>query len=117
IDSTKESVYASIKKVEEQDYYPLSSAQRRLYILNKIEGSGVSYNMPFAMKIKGDLDVHQLEKAFHKLIERHEALRTSFVMVDGEPVQKIEKDIAFQVTYREMGTDKLDDIINGFVKP
>ncbi|MGG1721343.1 condensation domain-containing protein, partial [Bacillus wiedmannii] len=91
IDSTKESVYASIKKVEEQDYYPLSSAQRRLYILNKIEGSGVSYNMPFAMKIKGDLDVHQLEKAFHKLIERHEALRTSFVMVDGEPVQKIEK--------------------------
>nr|WP_283746656.1 non-ribosomal peptide synthetase [Bacillus cereus] len=117
IDSTKESVYASIKKVEEQDYYPLSSAQRRLYILNKIEGSGVSYNMPFAMKIKGDLDVHQLEQAFHKLIERHEALRTSFVMVDGEPVQKIEKEIDFQVTYREMGTNKLDDIINGFVKP
>ncbi|QQP77975.1 amino acid adenylation domain-containing protein [Bacillus sp. TK-2] len=117
INSTKESVYASIKKVEEQDYYPLSSAQRRLYILNKIEGSGVSYNMPFAMKIKGDLDVHQLEQAFRKLIERHESLRTSFVMVDGEPVQKIEKDINFQVTYREMGTNKLDDIINGFVKP
>ncbi len=73
--------------------------------------------MPFAMKIKGDLDVHQLEQAFHKLIERHEALRTSFVMVDGEPVQKIEKEIDFQVTYREMGTNKLDDIINGFVKP
>ncbi|HDX9649186.1 TPA: amino acid adenylation domain-containing protein, partial [Bacillus cereus] len=117
IDSTKESVYASIKKVEEQDYYPLSSAQRRLYILNKIEGSGVSYNMPFALKIKGDLDVHQLENAFYKLIERHEALRTSFVMVDGEPVQKIEKEIDFQVTYREMGTNKLDDMINGFVKP
>ncbi|MGX5439997.1 non-ribosomal peptide synthase/polyketide synthase [Bacillus thuringiensis] len=117
IDSTKESVYAAIKKVEEQDHYPLSSAQRRLYILNKIEGSGVSYNMPFAMKIKGDLDVHQLEKAFHKLIERHEAFRTSFLMVDGEPVQKIEEEIEFQVTYREVAADKINDIINEFVKP
>ncbi|EJQ37641.1 amino acid adenylation domain-containing protein [Bacillus cereus BAG5X1-1] len=117
INSTKESVYDSIKIVEEKDYYPLSSAQRRLYILNKIEGSGVSYNMPFAMKIKGDLDVQQFKKVFRRLIERHEALRTSFVMVDGEPVQKIEKEFDFQVTYREVGTDKVDDIINGFVKP
>ncbi|MGX5439995.1 amino acid adenylation domain-containing protein [Bacillus thuringiensis] len=117
IDATKESVYASIKKVEEKDYYPLSSAQRRLYILNKIEGSGASYNIPFAMKIKGDLDIRQFEKAFHRLIERHEALRTFFVMVDGEPVQKIEREIDFQVTYREVGTNKIDDIINEFVKP
>ncbi|PFJ13137.1 condensation domain-containing protein, partial [Bacillus cereus] len=58
-----------------------------------------------------------LENAFYKLIKRHEALRTSFLMVDGEPVQKIEKEIDFQVTYREMGTNKLDDMINGFVKP
>ncbi|PEU19965.1 non-ribosomal peptide synthetase, partial [Bacillus wiedmannii] len=117
INSTKESVYDSIQVVEEKDYYPLSSAQRRLYILNKIEGSGVSYNMPFAMKIKGNLDVQQFKEVFHKLIERHEALRTSFVMVDGEPVQKIEKEFDFHVTYREVGTDKVDDIINGFVKP
>ncbi|WP_156483870.1 non-ribosomal peptide synthetase, partial [Metabacillus fastidiosus] len=117
ITSTKESIYSSIKKVEEKEYYPLSSAQRRLFILNQIEGSGVSYNMPFAMKIKGDFDVNQFEMAFRKLIERHEALRTSFAMVDGEPVQKIEKNVDFKVAYRKADVDRADDIINEFVRP
>ncbi|MED4404288.1 condensation domain-containing protein, partial [Metabacillus fastidiosus] len=104
-------------KVEEHDHYPLSSAQRRLYILNKIEGSGVSYNMPLAMEIHGDFKVDQLERAFCKLIERHEALRTSFLMVDGEPVQKIEPKVDFKVGYRKADADKVEGILNEFVRP
>ncbi|MDE1376660.1 condensation domain-containing protein, partial [Bacillus licheniformis] len=97
IESMKESPYASITQAEEKEYYALSSAQRRLYILNQIEPGGLSYNMPFAMKIAGDFDVDRFEDAFRQLIERHEALRTAFVMVDGEPVQKIEKEVDFKV--------------------
>ncbi|NEY83022.1 amino acid adenylation domain-containing protein, partial [Bacillus sp. 3H-10] len=118
IRSTKESKFSAIKKVEEKDYYPLSSAQRRLYILNKIEGSGITYNIPSAIKIKGDLKIHQFEKAFCKLIERHEALRTSFLMVDGEPVQRIEKEIDFKVSYREAdAAHHVDEMINEFIRP
>ncbi|WP_411810134.1 bacitracin non-ribosomal peptide synthetase BacC [Bacillus paralicheniformis] len=117
IESMKESPYASITQAEEKEYYALSSAQRRLYILNQIEPGGLSYNMPFAMKIAGDFDVDRFEDAFRQLIERHEALRTAFVMVDGEPVQKIEKEVDFKVKYGRLGQDRLEEKIKAFIKP
>ncbi|MCY8372394.1 non-ribosomal peptide synthase/polyketide synthase, partial [Bacillus haynesii] len=117
IESMKESPYASIAQAEEKEYYALSSAQRRLYILNQIEPGGLSYNMPFAMKIAGDFDVDRFEDAFRQLIERHEALRTAFVMVDGEPVQKIEKEVDFKVKYGRLGQDRLEEKIKAFIKP
>ncbi|MFC8148507.1 bacitracin non-ribosomal peptide synthetase BacC [Bacillus paralicheniformis] len=117
IESMKESPYASIAQAEEKEYYALSSAQRRLYILNQIEPGGLSYNMPFAMKIAGDFDVDRFEDAFRQLIERHEALRTAFVMVDGEPVQKIEKEVDFKVKYGRLGQDPLEEKIKAFIKP
>ncbi|WP_139487924.1 non-ribosomal peptide synthase/polyketide synthase [Brevibacillus dissolubilis] len=117
IASTRESAYSSIQKAAEQAFYPLSSAQRRLYILNQLEGNGVAYNMPFALKITGDLDVTRLEHAFQQVVQRHEALRTSFVIVDGEPVQQIAPDAAFTIVYREVGNERIEDIIKGFVKP
>ncbi|WP_026579340.1 bacitracin non-ribosomal peptide synthetase BacC [Bacillus sp. SB47] len=117
IESMKESPYASITQAEEKEYYALSSAQRRLYILNQIEPGGLSYNMPFAMKIAGDFDVDRFEDAFRQLIERHEALRTAFVVVDGEPVQKIEKEVDFKVKYGRLGQDRLEEKIKAFIKP
>ncbi len=49
------------------------------------------------------------EDAFRQLIERHEALRTAFVVVDGEPVQKIEKEVDFKVKYGRLGQDRLEE--------
>ncbi|WP_275667432.1 non-ribosomal peptide synthetase [Bacillus swezeyi] len=117
IGSTKESAFTSIRKTEEKAYYRLSSAQKRLYILNQIEGSGVAYNMPFAMTIQGDFDVRRFENALNKMIERHESLRTSFFMIDGEPVQKIEKEIDFQVGYSDVGAESAEEKIKGFIRP
>ncbi|MEL4012530.1 amino acid adenylation domain-containing protein, partial [Bacillus velezensis] len=112
----KEGVYSSIKPIEEKAFYPLSSAQKRLFILNQIEGTGISYNMPFAMKINGDLNIKQLEKSFCKLIERHESLRTSFSMEDGEPIQKIHKRVEFHLSYRKVDSEEVDRIVSEFVK-
>ncbi|TKH28995.1 hypothetical protein FC698_30460, partial [Bacillus cereus] len=89
------STYSKIKKAEEKQFYNLSSAQKRLYILNQIEDSGITYNLPVVIQMKGRFQLDTFEKAFKALIDRHEALRTSFVMIDGEPVQKIEKEIDF----------------------
>ncbi|MBA9085510.1 amino acid adenylation domain-containing protein/non-ribosomal peptide synthase protein (TIGR01720 family) [Fontibacillus solani] len=89
--------FESIPQVEEREYYPVSSGQKRLYILNQIEGGELSYNMPGAMTLEGRLDLNRLEEAFRQLIARHEILRTSFEMVEGEPVQRVHSSVSFSM--------------------
>jgi len=80
-----------IEPVEEKEYYPLSSAQKRLYVLYLMEKESVGYNLPAIMELEGDLDSRRMETVFKRLIERHESLRTSFEILNGELVQKVQK--------------------------
>jgi non-ribosomal peptide synthetase component F/acyl carrier protein len=89
--------FQAIQPAPEQDYYPLSSAQKRLYILQQMDKAGTVYNIPMMVKVRGDLDVPQLENAFKALIKRHEALRTSFVAHNKETKQKIHEDADFKI--------------------
>ncbi|MES2732835.1 MAG: amino acid adenylation domain-containing protein [Bacteroidota bacterium] len=89
ISQSAQGSYESIPTVEEQAYYELSHAQRRLWILNQFEESKSAYNIPGAYHFEGEVNLSALEAAFQTLIERHESLRTTFVMVEGEPKQKI----------------------------
>ena len=70
--------YTKIPPAPPQPMYPASYAQRRLFVVQQDEHTGTSYNMPLAFKLRGKLDLKRLEKAFLTLLERHEALRTSF---------------------------------------
>ncbi|WP_458123235.1 amino acid adenylation domain-containing protein [Paenibacillus sp. Z3-2] len=75
----------AIPKLSKQYSYPLSSNQKRLYLIEQLEEPGTAYNMPAAFRIIGNVSVSELEKAWMKLLARHEILRTSFEEVDGEP--------------------------------
>ncbi|MGX5439996.1 amino acid adenylation domain-containing protein [Bacillus thuringiensis] len=110
------SIYSTIKKAEEKQFYNLSSAQKRLYILNQIEDSGITYNLPAVMQMKGHFQFDTFEKAFKALIDRHEAFRTSFVMIDGEPVQKIEKEMNFKIEYSVLGEDSVSERVARFIR-
>ncbi|HEU0077439.1 MAG TPA: amino acid adenylation domain-containing protein, partial [Longimicrobiaceae bacterium] len=66
---------------------PLSFAQQRLWLIDRLEPGSVAYNMPFPLRLRGRLDVGALERALSALVHRHEALRTVFASVGGEPVQ------------------------------
>ncbi|HEX5882907.1 MAG TPA: amino acid adenylation domain-containing protein [Pyrinomonadaceae bacterium] len=66
---------------------PLSFAQQRLWILDKLEPNSAVYNLPSALWLEGPLDVAALQASFEEIIRRHEVLRTTFILVDGEPVQ------------------------------
>ncbi len=107
----------NVKPIAKQEYYSVSPAQKRLYFLNELENSGISYNMPFAIKIEGELDIDKFDQAMQKLVNRHESLRTSFEIFDGETVQKIDEDVDFKVEYLDTDDKDLDTIISSFVRP
>ncbi|MCG8669770.1 MAG: amino acid adenylation domain-containing protein, partial [Pseudomonadales bacterium] len=69
---------SQIVAVDREQRLPLSFAQQRLWLLDKIEPGSVAYNVPMAVRIEGDLNIKALEGAFNDLIARHEVLRTSF---------------------------------------
>nr|QEO74597.1 condensation domain-containing protein [uncultured bacterium] len=68
---------------------PLSFAQQRLWFIDQLEPGGSEYNVPSAVRLKGDLDQAALERALGAIVSRHESLRTTFRTVEGRPVQVI----------------------------
>lgn len=68
---------------------PLSFAQRRLWFLEQLEPGTNTYNVPRALRFKGELNVTALEQTINEIKRRHEVLRTVFRVVDGQPVQEV----------------------------
>ncbi|WP_349345022.1 non-ribosomal peptide synthetase [Streptomyces rapamycinicus] len=67
-----------------------SFAQQRLWFLDQLEPGNASYNLPFAVRVRGRLDISHLSRALSLVVARHEALRTTFGETGGQPVQRIE---------------------------
>lgn len=115
--SSSESIYSQIEPAREAEYYPLSSAQKRLFVIEQLGGMGITYNIPQVVTIEGKLDVKKLEESFKMLILRHEALRTSFELVDGEPVQKIAQDVDFSIYYTRADEKDIEETVLSFIRP
>ncbi|NNB89170.1 non-ribosomal peptide synthase/polyketide synthase, partial [Corallococcus exiguus] len=69
--------------------HPLSFAQQRLWFIDQLDPGSALYNMPTALRLSGAVDVPALQQSFDALVERHEALRTTFEAHDGEPRQHV----------------------------
>jgi acyl carrier protein len=74
-------------RVPREGELPLSFAQERLWFLDQLEPGSATYNMPGALRVRGELDRVAFERAMNEIVRRHEVLRTTFVVVDGQPVQ------------------------------
>ncbi len=68
---------------------PLSFAQQRLWFIDRLDPGGSAYNIPLALRLRGPLDAAVLGRTIAEVVRRHEALRTVFGEVDGEPVQVV----------------------------
>ncbi|MGE3439173.1 MAG: condensation domain-containing protein [Blastocatellales bacterium] len=75
--------------------YPLSHGQRALWFMQRLAPDGVAYNFMHAARILTELDVPAFRRAIRKLVRRHPALRTTFTVRDGEPVQRIHDHMEF----------------------
>ncbi|WP_457654564.1 non-ribosomal peptide synthetase [Rhodocaloribacter sp.] len=68
---------------------PLSHAQQRLWVLDRLEPGSTAYHIPLAFRLDGRLDVGALRRSVNEIIRRHEVLRTTFPLIDGEPRQVV----------------------------
>ncbi|MFM6112895.1 MAG: amino acid adenylation domain-containing protein, partial [Sphaerospermopsis kisseleviana] len=68
---------------------PMSFAQQRLWFLDQFEANSAVYNIPTALHLRGKLHSYALEQSLQTIIHRHEALRTNFTTIDGQPIQVI----------------------------
>ena len=79
--------------------FPLSFAQQRLWFLQQMNPQSPAYNMPVASRLSGTLNVRAMEQALNEIVQRHEVLRTTFQMVDAQPMQIISPRAALTRNY------------------
>jgi acyl transferase domain-containing protein/D-arabinose 1-dehydrogenase-like Zn-dependent alcohol dehydrogenase len=80
---------AAIPPAPVQRDYPLSHAQRRMWILARDRSASIAYNMSYRLSLAGALDVSALRRGLGYVVARHESLRTAFVLIKGVPRAEI----------------------------
>ncbi len=92
-----------------------SYAQQRLWFIDQMEGGSAHYNMPSAMRVKGDFNIKIAQKSFQQIIDRHETLRTVFIDGEDGPLQVITDEAKFQITQIDLA-DKINDDRDQLIK-
>ncbi|MBD2741508.1 non-ribosomal peptide synthetase [Coleofasciculus sp. FACHB-1120] len=87
--STTSNASTSLVPISRDRNLRLSFAQQRLWFLDQLFPNNFFYNVPAAVRLTGSLNLAALEEAFNEIVRRHEALRTTFVTVEGQPIQVI----------------------------
>ncbi len=82
-------IFPPIQPVERTQNLPLSFGQEQLWILHQLASDTAVYNEPSTIRLPGNVNVAALEKALNEIVKRHEILRTTYKMVDGQPMQAI----------------------------
>ncbi|BCL83201.1 non-ribosomal peptide synthetase [Ktedonobacteria bacterium brp13] len=83
---------------EGKTVFPASFAQQRLWFLHQLQPHAIAYNIPLVLAITGTLVVAALEGSLQQIIQRHESLRTTFMMQEEQPVQVVHESIAFKLS-------------------
>jgi amino acid adenylation domain-containing protein len=99
VKNTVKDRYTPIEPLEAKEYYPLSSTQKRQYILHRMTPNTVSYNFMAFFELAKKPGRERLEGVFKSLIHRHESFRTCFRLVGEEPVQRVDKWVDFAIEY------------------
>lgn len=103
----------TILPAEVKDNYNVSSAQKRMYIMEQYGNNHLSYNVTNVLKIRGIPDFVLLERSIQEVIDRHEVLRTTFEVINEQPVQRIHEKVRFELQFLEGNTARINQMICG----
>lgn len=125
IRNSRKKNYLPIDRAGYAPYYPATPEQKRMFILNALEGIGTSYNLSNAFLIKnifpdstdGSLVRDKIENVLKKIVDRHESLRTSFEFIKGEPVQMIHDEVTFHLSYFDSEKTNVHQVAEQIIRP
>jgi iturin family lipopeptide synthetase A len=106
-----------IDKTPLTGYHVTSPSQKRIFYQYLLDPESISYNIPIFIKINGDVDLDRIKRIFQLLIDRHEALRTSFILNEKGVVQIVNEAATVSVELFDGGRFTLHEIIDEFVRP
>jgi len=106
-----------IQQAPVRSFYPVTSAQKRLYLIYQMGNVGTAYNIPLAMEIHGPLDHLKLGAAIDELVLRHDILRTGFSLEKGVPVLKVHQEVTPKRFFAKTSHENVQSQIRDFVKP
>lgn len=110
--SLEKNEHAGIPALQPQESYPVSSSQKRLWILSQLEETNIAYNIPSSYLIEGNLNIYALERAFKDVLQRHEILRTVFREDAGETVRQYvlsPEELNFSIVFEDF-SDQQDQL-------
>lgn len=94
---------------EEEYVLPLTASQKSMYLSSQLSTDSVSYNVTGITMSKEKQDVNKIKNIIRELVKRHESLRATFHMVDGEPVQKINQEVPIEIMIKNLGEADTND--------
>ncbi|WP_157494261.1 condensation domain-containing protein, partial [Fulvivirga imtechensis] len=113
----EKSDYQEIQPVPEQEYYDVSHGQKRIWLLYQMEEEQIAYNMPHAFSLSGPVNGQVLHSSLNILVDRHESLRTTFKLVDGEVKQYIHGSVEFDLEeYDWRGEEDRDTRVRALIE-
>lgn len=104
----KRQSYQPIIRLPDEACYPLSFHQQRLWFIEQLQPETPLYNVSRAMHLRGPLQYPALKSALQVLLDRHEALRTTFHVLDGEPIQRIDASPELELPIIDLQADTAD---------
>jgi len=89
--------FHNASKREDIKVLPISFNQEGLWFLDQLKSESAAYNISVAIHLRGLLDMEAFERSFNAIVQRHEALRTTFILMEGQPVQVIASNLTISV--------------------
>ncbi|MGG4217922.1 amino acid adenylation domain-containing protein [Paenibacillus jamilae] len=108
--------FKPIAPAELQSFYPVSSAQKRMYVLDQL-GGGAAYHVSGQLHIEGDLHISRFIDAVKEVLSRHESFRTYFEIVDGETVQKVQETLSLDISVTPISEEEAIRARELFIQP
>ncbi|MFC1975073.1 HAD-IIIC family phosphatase [Chloroflexota bacterium] len=90
------------EKINEPHSYPLSYGQERMWFLEQLDPGNPALNIPMNVRLSGNIDQAILERSLNEIIRRHDTLRTTFSIIDGQPVQEVVSNSTLTMTIHNL---------------